>query len=180
MLAFEMGYDWLGRMPYKGDNVNGAFKAQGVQLTAVAKLGYPVTDDPTCTPVWARHGMACMTPKATGIAGRRPDTGVSPVFAGGVSGQLPVTSLPVWNTSGVNNIGTVLAVGVRPDNGMLSWCFLPFRSAGRCASRSSSPAPASRSTDQEFHLKSDAPLNFNKATLENQKVSRHWISCTPS
>ncbi|VDZ68826.1 outer membrane protein A (plasmid) [Klebsiella aerogenes] len=30
-------------MPYKGDNVNGAFKAQGVQLTA--KLGYPITDD---------------------------------------------------------------------------------------------------------------------------------------
>jgi OOP family OmpA-OmpF porin len=42
-VGFEMGYDWLGRMPYKGDTVNGAFKAQGVQLTA--KLGYPVTDD---------------------------------------------------------------------------------------------------------------------------------------
>jgi OOP family OmpA-OmpF porin len=42
-LGFEMGYDWLGRMPYKGDQVNGAFKAQGVQLTA--KLGYPITDD---------------------------------------------------------------------------------------------------------------------------------------
>ena len=38
-----MGYDWLGRMPYKGSDVNGAFKAQGVQLTA--KLGYPIADD---------------------------------------------------------------------------------------------------------------------------------------
>ena len=42
-VGFEMGYDWLGRMPYKGDNNNGAYKAQGVQLTA--KLGYPITDD---------------------------------------------------------------------------------------------------------------------------------------
>ncbi|HEC0693971.1 TPA: porin OmpA, partial [Salmonella enterica subsp. enterica serovar Typhimurium] len=32
-VGFEMGYDWLGRMPYKGDNINGAYKAQGVQLT---------------------------------------------------------------------------------------------------------------------------------------------------
>ncbi len=38
-----MGYDWLGRMPYKGSVENGAYKAQGVQLTA--KLGYPITDD---------------------------------------------------------------------------------------------------------------------------------------
>ncbi|EDI9221190.1 porin OmpA [Salmonella enterica] len=42
-VGFEMGYDWLGRMPYKGDNINGAYKAQGVQLTA--KPGYPITDD---------------------------------------------------------------------------------------------------------------------------------------
>lgn len=33
-LGFEMGYDWLGRMPYKGDVRNGDFKAQGVQLAA--------------------------------------------------------------------------------------------------------------------------------------------------
>ena len=33
-VGFEMGYDWLGRMPYKGSEQNGAFKAQGVQLTA--------------------------------------------------------------------------------------------------------------------------------------------------
>src|SRR5690606_14312148 len=42
-LGFELGYDWLGRMPYKGDRVNGAFKAQGVQLAA--KLSYPIIDD---------------------------------------------------------------------------------------------------------------------------------------
>ena len=42
-MGFELGYDWLGRMPYKGDGNNGAFKAQGVQLTT--KLSYPVMDD---------------------------------------------------------------------------------------------------------------------------------------
>ena len=41
-LGFEMGYDWLGRMEYRGNN-NGAFKSQRVQLAA--KLSYPIADD---------------------------------------------------------------------------------------------------------------------------------------
>ncbi|XPE62129.1 hypothetical protein ACNKHT_06425 [Shigella flexneri] len=55
-VGFEMGYDWLGRMPYKGDNINGAYKAQGVQLTANW-----VTQSLTIwtyTLVWW-YGMAC-------------------------------------------------------------------------------------------------------------------------
>jgi len=79
-LGFEMGYDWLGRMPYKGDQVNGAFKAQGVQLTA--KLGYPITDD---LDIYTRlGGMVWRADSSNSIAGDNHDTGVSPVFAGGV------------------------------------------------------------------------------------------------
>ncbi|KYF04188.1 hypothetical protein AF388_24135, partial [Salmonella enterica subsp. enterica serovar Typhimurium] len=42
-VGFEMGFDWLGRMPDKGDIINGAYKALGVQLTAI--LGFPITVD---------------------------------------------------------------------------------------------------------------------------------------
>ncbi len=45
-----MGYDWLGRMAYKGSVDNGAFKAQGVQLTA--KLGYRSLTIWISIPVW--------------------------------------------------------------------------------------------------------------------------------
>lgn len=42
-LGFELGYDCLGRMAYKGSVNNGAFKAQGISLAAT-KLSYPLTD----------------------------------------------------------------------------------------------------------------------------------------
>ncbi|ETJ31777.1 Outer membrane protein A, partial [human gut metagenome] len=83
-VGFEMGYDWLGRMPYKGDNINGAYKAQGVQLTA--KLGYPITDD---LDIYTRlGGMVWRADTKANVPGgasfKDHDTGVSPVFAGGV------------------------------------------------------------------------------------------------
>ncbi|HAG2475545.1 TPA: porin OmpA [Salmonella enterica] len=83
-VGFEMGYDWLGRMPYKGDNINGAYKAQGVQLTA--KLGYPITDD---LDVYTRlGGMVWRADTKSNVPGgpstKDHDTGVSPVFAGGI------------------------------------------------------------------------------------------------
>ncbi|EHL82314.1 outer membrane protein A, partial [Citrobacter portucalensis] len=77
-VGFEMGYDWLGRMPYKGSEQNGAFKAQGVQLTA--KLGYPITDD---LDVYTRLGGMVWRADAKNNTGFKDhDTGVSPVFAG--------------------------------------------------------------------------------------------------
>ena len=95
-----MGYDWLGRMPYKGDNINGAYKAQGVQLTA--KLGYPITDD---LDIYTRlGGMVWRADTKANVPGgasfKDHDTGVSPVFAGGVEYAITLKSLPVWNTSG--------------------------------------------------------------------------------
>ena len=75
-----MGYDWLGRMPYKGSVENGAYKAQGVQLTA--KLGYPITDD---LDIYTRlGGMVWRADTKSNVYGKNHDTGVSPVFAGGV------------------------------------------------------------------------------------------------
>ncbi len=91
-----MGYDWLGRMPYKGSVENGAYKAQGVQLTA--KLGYPITDD---LDIYTRlGGMVWRADTKSNVYGKNHDTGVSPVFAGGVEYAITPEIATVWNTSG--------------------------------------------------------------------------------
>lgn len=64
-MGFELGYDWLGRMPYKGDGNNGAFKAQGVQLTT--KLSYPVMDDLDVYTVWVQWYGAQMQQHLTTV-----------------------------------------------------------------------------------------------------------------
>ena len=94
-VGFEMGYDWLGRMPYKGSVENGAYKAQGVQLTA--KLGYPMTIW-TYTLVWVVwYGVQTLNPtfmvKTTTPAFLRSSLAV-------LSMRSLLKSLPVWNTSG--------------------------------------------------------------------------------
>ena len=153
-----MGYDWLGRMPYKGDNVNGAFKAQGVQLTA--KLGYPVTDD---LDVYTRlGGMVWRADSSNSIAGDDHDTGVSPVFAGGVEWAMTRDIATRLEYQWVNNIGDGATVGVRPDNGMLSvgvsYRFGQQEDAAPVVAPA--PAPAPEVQTKHFTLKSDViPAN---------------------
>lgn len=96
-----MGYDWLGRMPYKGSVENGAYKAQGVQLTA--KLGYPITDD---TDVYTRLGgmvWRADTKAHNNVTGESEKTTI-PAFLRYsqvvLNGPSLLKSLPVWNTSG--------------------------------------------------------------------------------
>ncbi|MDU2541480.1 MAG: porin OmpA, partial [Klebsiella sp.] len=162
-LGFEMGYDWLGRMPYKGDQVNGAFKAQGVQLTA--KLGYPITDD---LDIYTRlGGMVWRADSSNSIAGDNHDTGVSPVFAGGVEWAVTRDIATRLEYQWVNNIGDAGTVGVRPDNGMLS-VGVSYRFGQEDAAPvvAPAPAPAPEVTTKHFTLKSDVLFNFNKATLK--------------
>ena len=119
-VGFEMGYDWLGRMPYKGDNINGAYKAQGVQLTA--KLGYPITDD---LDIYTRlGGMVWRADTKANVPGgasfKDHDTGVSPVFAGGVEYAITPEIATRLEYQWTNNIGDAHTIGTRPVNGMLS------------------------------------------------------------
>ena len=99
-VGFEMGYDWLGRMPYKGDNINGAYKAQGVQLTA--KLGYPITDD---LDIYTRlGGMVWRADTRLTYLVAHPLKTTTPAFLRSslavLSMRSLLKSLPVWNTSG--------------------------------------------------------------------------------
>ena len=42
-MGFELGYDWFGKMKYKGAGNSGDLKSMGVSLTT--KLSYPIMDD---------------------------------------------------------------------------------------------------------------------------------------
>lgn len=95
-VGFEMGYDWLGRMPYKGSVENGAYKAQGVQLTA--KLGYPITDD---TDIYTRlGGMVWRADTKSNVYGKTTTPAFLRSSLAVLSTRSLLKSLPVWNTSG--------------------------------------------------------------------------------
>ncbi|QLO53332.1 porin OmpA [Klebsiella grimontii] len=169
-LGFEMGYDWLGRMAYKGSVDNGAFKAQGVQLTA--KLGYPITDD---LDIYTRLGGMVWRADSkgnyasTGVSRSEHDTGVSPVFAGGLEWAVTRDIATRLEYQWVNNIGDAGTVGTRPDNGMLS-LGVSYRfgqdDVAPVVAPAPAPAPAPEVTTKHFTLKSDVLFNFNKSTLK--------------
>ncbi|WP_313686987.1 porin OmpA [Pantoea sp.] len=166
-LGFELGYDWLGRMPYKGNNINGAFKAQGVQLAA--KLSYPITDD---LDVYTRLGgmvwRADSTQNNNGVRISDHDTGVSPLAAVGVEYALTQNWAARLDYQWVNNIGDAGTVGARPDNSMLSvgvsYRFGQDEAAAPVVAPAPAPAPVVET--KRFTLKSDVLFNFNKATLK--------------
>jgi OOP family OmpA-OmpF porin len=167
-LGFEMGYDWLGRMAYKGSVDNGAFKAQGVQLTA--KLGYPITDD---LDIYTRLGGMVWRADSkgnyasTGVSRSEHDTGVSPVFAGGLEWAVTRDIATRLEYQWVNNIGDAGTVGTRPDNGMLSLgVSYRFGQEDVAPVVAPAPAPAPEVTTKHFTLKSDVLFNFNKSTLK--------------
>ncbi|EOW2921877.1 porin OmpA [Escherichia coli] len=166
-VGFEMGYDWLGRMPYKGDNINGAYKAQGVQLTA--KLGYPITDD---LDVYTRlGGMVWRADTKANVPGgasfKDHDTGVSPVVAGGVEYAITPEIATRLEYQWTNNIGDANTIGTRPDNGLLSLGVSYRFGQGEAAPVvAPAPAPAPEVQTKHFTLKSDVLFNFNKATLK--------------
>ncbi|BEN39292.1 porin OmpA [Serratia nevei] len=170
-LGFELGYDWLGRMPYKGNVDNGAFKAQGVQLAA--KLSYPITDDLDIYTrlggmVWRADSKANYN---NGSAGRlsNHDTGVSPLAAVGVEYALTKNWATRLDYQFVSNIGDAGTVGARPDNTMLSLgVSYRFGQDDVVAPVAPAPAPAPVVETKRFTLKSDVLFNFNKATLKPQ------------
>ncbi|EOJ8665860.1 porin OmpA [Providencia stuartii] len=167
-MGFELGYDWFGKMKYKGAGNNGDLKSMGVSLTT--KLSYPVMDD---LDVYTRlGGMVWRTDVKAHQTGeeryKENDTGVSPVYALGV--EYAIT--PNWATrldyQWVSNIGDNDNLGVRPDNGMLS-VGLAYR-FNQEAAPVVEPAPVVKPApvveNKRFTLRSDVLFNFNKATLK--------------
>ncbi|MDR3432306.1 MAG: porin OmpA [Rouxiella aceris] len=169
-LGFELGYDWLGRMPYKGSVNNGAFKAQGVQLAA--KLSYPLTED---LDVYTRLGGMVWRADSKGYYGATGqrvsdnDTGVSPLAAVGVEYAVTKNWATRLDYQWVNNIGDAATVGARPDNAMLS-VGVSYRfgqeDAAPVVAPAPTPAPAPVVQTHRFTLKSDVLFTFGKSTLK--------------
>ena len=164
-LGFELGYDWLGRMPYKGSVNNGAFKAQGVQLAA--KLSYPIIDD---LDIYTRLGgmvwRADSTQNNNGVRISDHDTGVSPLAAVGVEYALTKNWATRLDYQFVSNIGDAGTVGARPDNTMLSLGVSYRFGQDDVVAPAPAPAPAPVVETKRFTLKSDVLFNFNKSTLK--------------
>ncbi|MCK8155239.1 porin OmpA [Erwinia amylovora] len=166
-LGFELGYDWLGRMPNKGDVTNGTFKAQGIQMAA--KLSYPIADD---LDVYTRLGGMVWRADATQTNptyGRisNHDTGVSPLAAVGVEYAVTKNWATRLDYQWVNNIGDAGTVGARPDNSMLSvGVSYRFGQDEAAPVVAPAPAPAPVVETKRFTLKSDVLFTFNKSTLK--------------
>ncbi|CAM3184191.1 outer membrane protein 3a (II*;G;d) [Xenorhabdus nematophila ATCC 19061] len=178
-LGFELGYDWLGRMAYKGSINNGAFRAQGVQLTT--KLSYPVMDNLDVYTrlggmVWRTDSSATYNANAaspTQLRKKDHDTGVSPLAAIGVEYALAKNLATRIDYQWVNNIGDATTVGARPDNGMLSvgvsYRFGQDEAAPVVVAPVVAPVPvipAPTVENKSFTLRSDVLFNFNKSTLK--------------
>ncbi|MBT9433298.1 porin OmpA [Candidatus Sodalis endolongispinus] len=166
-LGFELGYDWLGRMAYKGSVNNGAFKAQGVSLAA--KLSYPLTDDLDIYTrlggmVWRADSKAAYNNGNVVNGGRRSehDTGVSPLSAVGLEYAWTKNWATRLDYQWVNNIGDAGTVGARPDNSLLS-VGVSYRFGQDDVA---APAPAPVVQTKRFTLKSDVLFNFDKSTLK--------------
>ncbi|MDR0806981.1 MAG: porin OmpA [Enterobacteriaceae bacterium] len=176
-VGFEFGYDWLGRMTYRGDadGYSGAFKAHGLQLTT--KLSYPVMND---LDIYTRLGGMVWRADTRvhgpdGAYFSNNDTGVSPLAAAGVEYAITPSIATRLDYQWVNNIGDHESTSPRPDNGTLS-----LGVAYRFGQVQSAPAPviAPVVETKRFTLKSDVLFAFNKANLkpEGQKALNQLYS----
>lgn len=167
-LGFEMGYDWLGRMPHKGSVNNGAFKAQGVQLAA--KLSYPIMND---LDIYTRLGGMVWRADSSAHYGAtnqylsENDTGVSPLAAVGFEYALTKNWATRLDYQWTNNIGDAGTVGTRPDNAMLS-VGVSYRFGQDDMAPVVAPvaAPAPVVETKKFTLSSGVLFNFGKSTLK--------------
>lgn len=170
-LGVEVGYDWLGRMSYKGDASNGAFKAHGMQLAA--RLSWPVTHD---IDIYTRLGGMAWRADAernfTDSRGARQhwsghDTGISPLAAAGIEYAMTENVATRLDYQWINNIGDGSSTGARPDNSMLSlgisWRF------GQQHDAVSAVMAAPEKPEikvKNFTLNSDVLFDFNKSVLK--------------
>lgn len=165
-LGFELGYDWLGRIAYKGSVNNGAFKAQGISI--VAKLSYQLTDDLDIytrlgSVVWRADSKCTYDNSNAGQV--RKDTGVSPLATIGFEYAWTQNWATRLDYQWINNVGDTNTVGTRPDHSTLSVSI-----SYRFGQDENKMVPLTSSTPfvqtKCFTLRSDILFNFDKATLK--------------
>ncbi|WP_127958998.1 porin OmpA [Serratia microhaemolytica] len=176
-IGVELGYDWLGRMPYAGVENNGAFKAQGIQLAA--KLGYPILNN---LDVYTRlGGMAWRVDSSANFGANTADsqrisahdTGVSPLAALGFEYAVTRNWATRLDYQWTHQIGDKGSVGARPDNGLLSlglsYRFGQSEPMPVAAAPMPEPTPVAPPAEvKKFELTSDVLFDFGKATVRTQ------------
>lgn len=117
-VAFELGYDELGKMKYKRSNPlqnEASYQVRGVQLSA--KLSAPLSDD---LDVYGRLGTMSWRGQSE-IAGRKfSENGVSPLIAAGFELDVTDSIAARLEYQWVENVGKQTELRVKPDNGMVS------------------------------------------------------------
>ncbi|ASV33838.1 porin OmpA [Candidatus Hamiltonella defensa] len=172
-LGFELGSDWFGRMPYKGDTKNGAFKAYGVQIGA--KLNYPIAEDLDIYTrlggvVWKAKTKGYTSPEAKRLS--ENDTGVSPFAAVGLEYALTENWATRFDYQWTRKIGNFDSIGAAPNNGMLS-IGVSYR-FNQEKPPETLPEPVTKidlepvAQTQHFELKSDVLFGFNQWTLKKE------------
>lgn len=165
-LGFELGYDWLGRIAYKGSMNSGTFKAQGISIAS--KLSYQLTDD---IDIYTRlGGMVWRTDSKVDYDNGNADhvsshdAGVSPLAAVGFEYAWTKNWATRLDYQWINNIGNAGIVGTRPDNSVLS-VNVSYR-FGQNEDKVASPSPTPVIETKRFTLKSGVLFNFDETTLK--------------
>ncbi|VFP87225.1 Outer membrane protein A [Candidatus Erwinia haradaeae] len=169
-LSFDLGYDWLGRMPHKGTTVHGSFKAQGVQLAA--KINYPISDNLNAytrlgSMIW--HADTVQT-NVTHTRLNAKDTGVSPLIALGMEYAINKNWSTRLDYQWIDNIGNTSTIGTRPDNSLIN-IGIAYH-FGQDKEGSLVPLSPAAPENNHFTLKSDVLFGFNQANLnvDGQKI----------
>ncbi|VAX76724.1 Outer membrane protein A [Serratia symbiotica] len=118
--GLEVGYDWLGRMPYKENMNHAVFKAKGIELAA--KFNHLIVDN---LEVYTRLGGMFWRADSKGSHARIPrlknnDTGFAPLAGVGLEYTITKNIRTRLDYQFISNIGDASTVGARPDNTMLS------------------------------------------------------------
>ncbi|VFP88430.1 porin OmpA [Candidatus Erwinia haradaeae] len=174
-LGFDLGYNWLGRMPYKGKITHGAFKAQGIQLST--KLSYPITHDIN---IYTRLGSMIWhtNTKQKHLEEKQKRTnytGVSPVASLGIEYALTKNWTTHLDYQWINNIGDASTVGTRPDNSQLN-IGLSYHFGQNTPSLMKVFTSAPTKEANHCTLKSDVLFDFDQADLTIEgKQALHQI-----
>ncbi|WP_158366813.1 porin OmpA [Candidatus Williamhamiltonella defendens] len=170
-LGFELGADWFGHMPYKGDTKNGTFKAYGVQIGA--KLNYPIVKD---LDIYTRLGAVVWNAKTKAYTAPEEkhfsenDTSVSPFAAVGLEYAFTKSWITRFDYQWTRKIGNFDSIGAAPNNGMLSigvsYRFNQENPLEILPETVTKIDVEPVSQTQHFELKSNVLFDFNKSTLK--------------
>ncbi|PHM37525.1 porin OmpA [Xenorhabdus innexi] len=195
-VAFELGYDWLGKMSYESKSHDASFKSQGIQLGV--KLSAPLTDSLDVYTrlgglVWRANASAYYDDQKIPITVRgkqknlewngrvkNNSTGISPLIAIGAEYALTkniATRLDYQWVPKVGQSGGGLSVdsdrnsyiGPKPRNGLLTLgVSYRFGQDDDVAPVPVVPAPVPVVENRSFTLRSDVLFDFNKSTLKTE------------